>query len=77
MTIAYPTIKNISDMKPNWQPEWLVEDKHGCNLGITIDDHCFIVLSPDTEGQWHPIKHIPNTVARRIGQLANESLLDY
>ena len=77
MVIAHPTTQNISDVKSNWQPQWLVEDEHGCKLGICIDDHCFVVLSPDTEGQWHPIKHIPDMVAQRIGQLANESLLDY
>ena len=66
-----------TDVKPNWQPMWLVDTGHDCKCGITIDDHCFVVLTADVIGQWHPVKHIPHAVAQRIGQLAKRGLLDY
>ena len=64
--------KTITDVKPNWQPQWLVKDKHGCECGITIDDHCYVVLCRDWEGNWKPSKHIPITVAEFLGKLVNE-----
>jgi len=61
----------------NWRPQWLVDIGHDCQCGITVDDHCFVVLTADVKGQWHSVKHIPHAVAQRIGQLAKRGLLDY
>lgn len=69
--------EDIVDVKPNWQPEWLVNVGDSCKCGITIDDHCFVVLSPTETGQWQPVKHIPKQAARQIGKLVKKGLLDY
>lgn len=39
------TEQSIADAKPNWKPKWLVDIGHECQCGITIDDHCYVVLS--------------------------------
>ena len=61
----------------NWQPQYIVDVGHGCELGIAIDDHCFVVLSPTETGQWRTVKHIPKQVAWQIGELVKKGLLDY
>ena len=35
---------NIAQVRSNWQPDCLVDLGHGCQCGITTDDHCFVVL---------------------------------
>ena len=52
-------------------PEWKVDVGSGCELGIAIDDGCFLVLYPKETGQWLPGKHIPPAVARKLGDLAD------
>jgi len=66
-----------SPAKSNWQPQHIVDIGHGCDMGIAIDDHCFVVLYPTETGQWRPGKHIPKQVARQIGKLVKQGLLDY
>jgi len=66
-----------SEVSTNWQPRWVVETPTGSKIGLVLDDHCFVVLSPNSCGQWNSIKHIPKSVARLIGQLCNEGFLDY
>lgn len=53
-----------------WQPDQIVDVGHGCKLGITTDDGCFVVLYPTEFGQWRPGTHIPPPVAKVIGELA-------
>ncbi len=62
---------NLSDTKPNWQPEWLIEDKHGCQCGIMMDDRCYVVLCQDWNGNWIPPSHIPINVAKFLGELVH------
>jgi hypothetical protein len=61
----------------NWQPKWVIATQVGSEMGVTIDDHCFVVLSPNGQGQWQSVKHIPKRVALRLGELANQGELDY
>ncbi len=61
-----------SEIKSNWQPKWTVKTSGGSEVGVTIDDHCSVVLSAGDGGQWHSIKHIPREVAQLIGQLISE-----
>ena len=70
------TEQTIAGTKPNWQPEWLVEDKHGCQCGITVDDHCYVVLCQDWGGNWNPSNHIPPHVAVYLGRLSAERAND-
>lgn len=53
-----------------WRPQWTVNVGHGCELGIVVDDHCFVVLCENTAGQWRPATHIPKAAALLIGELA-------
>ncbi len=46
-----------------WQPRWRVDVGHGCEVGVTVDDGCFVVLYPDEMGQWRPGTHIPVAAA--------------
>ncbi len=57
----------------SWQPRWRVDVGHGCEVGITTDDGCFVVLYPTEVGQWRPGKHIPIAAARLIGALCDEA----
>ena len=60
----------------SWQPQHVVDVGCGCELGITTDDGCFVVLYPINSSQWRPSTHIPRKVAEKIGELA-KSLPDY
>lgn len=57
--------------KVTWRPEELIDVGHGCQVGITTDDHCFLVLVQDWYGNWKPSKWIPIAAARRLGELAS------
>jgi len=63
----------ISEIKSNWQPKWFVKDEHDCHCGITLDDHCFVVLRQDWDGNWTPSNHITNAVVMFLGELANNN----
>ena len=54
----------------SWIPRWIVEVGRDCEMGITTDDHCFLVLSKDEYGQFWPAKWIPWQVARKLGELS-------
>ena len=56
-----------------WQPQWTVDIGHGCEVGVTVDDGCFLILCPDETGQWWPGQWIPPAVARLIGSLSAEA----
>ena len=56
-----------------WQPEWVVDVGCGCELGVTIDDGCFVVLYPNGCGQWQLGTHIPLEVAKLLGKLAEST----
>lgn len=58
----------MNEQSPNWQPTWLVE-VDGQNLGVGIDDHCFVVLYPQEGGGWRPGTHIPEAIARFLGSV--------
>lgn len=51
-----------------WRPRWLVEMGDGDQLGVAVDDGCFVVLYPHA-GEWRPGTHIPKRVAARIAEL--------
>jgi len=60
-----------------WRPKWVEKTRAGSKVGVTVDDHCFVVLSYDPENDlWHPCKHIPQEVAMLIRRLVNEGVLD-
>lgn len=54
-----------------YDPEWKVDVGSDCELGIAIDDGCFLVLYPNETGQWLPGKHIPPEVAKKLGSLVD------
>jgi hypothetical protein len=53
-----------------WQPHWVFTAAVGYTVGLTVDDHCFVVLVADQNDQWRPAYHIPQLVAEEIGRLA-------
>lgn len=53
-----------------WNPEWKVDLGDGSELGVAIDDSCYVVLYPTEDGRWRPGNHIPPAIARLIGRLA-------
>ena len=57
-----------------WVPQWIVDCGKGCEVGITIDDRCFVVLAKNWVGQWVPTTHIPREAAEKIGELSLTSL---
>ena len=58
-----------------WTPKWLVDCGKGCEVGITIDDHCFVVLAKNWADQWMPTTHIPWEAAGTIGDLSRTASL--
>lgn len=57
--------------RDTWHPQWTVDVGQGCEVGITIDDGCFVVLCANEVGQWRPATHIPAAAARLLGALAD------
>ena len=69
-----------SDIQPlhdpllkGWEPTWKVDVGNDCEVGVVMDDGCFLVLVPNENGQWLPTKWIPVAAARFIGDLAARS----
>jgi len=58
-------------LKNLWHPTWLVDAGHGCAVGITMDDGCYVVLAQCEAGNWRPASHIPKQAAKLIGKLVN------
>ena len=63
---ADPTSESAGPQSVNWQPEWVVDVGHGCEVGLTTDDGCFLVLYPQPDGSWRSGTHIPRQAAERI-----------
>ena len=55
-----------------WQPRWRVDVGHDCEVGVTVDDGCFVVLVQNESSEWHPTAHIPVAAARLIGTVSTE-----
>jgi len=65
------------EKRPNvagYNPKWKVDVGSGCELGIAVDDGCFMVLYRNKTGQWLPGKHIPPAVASKLGELADDPI---
>ena len=60
--------------QPIWVPEWVLVDKHGCRVGLTVDDHCYVVLLPDEEGRRKLVSWIPPIAVEKIVELGLEPL---
>ena len=68
-----PVTNEIGDAAVSRVPIWTVDVGHGCEVGITLDDGCFVVLTRNWVDQWMPSTHIPKPVALRLGELATSS----
>lgn len=59
-------------LKSNWQPAWRVDVGHGCEVGLVVDDHCFVALL-ERDGGWKPTPWVPKAVseemAKRVAEL--------
>ena len=42
-----------------WHPDATIDIGDGCEVGVVIDDSCFVVLLPQTDGRWKPTHHVP------------------
>jgi hypothetical protein len=66
--------------KAQWEPRWRVDVGSGCEVGLTVDDHCYVVLLPhySTESSepagWRPGKWIPRAAALKIAELGESPL---
>lgn len=56
------------------EPKWTVDVGSGCEVGLTIDDGCFVVLYPQGGG-WKPGSYIPKAAAKKIAALLDEGAL--
>ena len=56
--VAQPTNPSAATLRPRWRVECGAE----CEVGITVDDHCFIVLLK-REHEWMPTPYIPREAA--------------
>lgn len=63
-------MEEVTVVKANWQPTWMVDTGHDCPVGIAMDDKCYVCLVPDGEG-WKPTTHIPMQAAQLIGKLVS------
>jgi hypothetical protein len=55
-----------------WEPAAIVDVGHGCRVGITTDDGCFLVLYPEPGGGWRPGTHIPRQAVQKMSELLAE-----
>ncbi len=62
-------------MESTHEPDWRVPIGHGIEMGVTVDDGCFVALTQDEWGYWNPVAHVPAVVAQSMGQAA-ELLLE-
>ena len=64
-----------SRYSPHWCPRWILPTRSGYGeVGLVVDDHCFVVLLKNQSGrgnadEWIPVKHMPEVVAEQIGNL--------
>ncbi len=76
MTQAQATEKSVETAGgTRWQPDWVFSLNSGGEIGLVVDDHCFVVLTIDHNNQWHPSYHIPEGMADHIGRLAASGAL--
>lgn len=59
--------KPTSDL---WSPQWLVDVGDEVQVGIVLDDGCYVVLAQTRIGQWTPTTHIPVEAAKMLSRLA-------
>ncbi len=64
-----PSAQLGSPAASRWKPEWTVPLKGGGEIGVRRDDHCFVVMVPDANGEWQLTKHIPQPAATLICSL--------
>ena len=57
-------------MEATWSPDWRVPVGQG-EMGVTVDDGCFVALTQDEWGYWNPVAHVPAIVAQSMGQAAD------
>jgi len=56
-----------------WEPTWIIPSGKESEVGVLIDDGCFVVLTQGHSDQWKPITHIPISVIQKLGSLAQEN----
>ena len=67
-------------VKSSWKPRWRVDVGSGCEAGLTVDDHCYVVLLPSYTTssaepfEWRPTSWIPKAVALKMAELGVEAL---
>lgn len=55
-----------------WAPRWKVNE----DLGLTMDDDCFVVLYRTEAGRWRPGTHIPPEAVQLLMQITHYRLDD-
>jgi hypothetical protein len=60
---------------PQWVPQWIVPVGKDSEVGITVDDHCFVVLVKHWSGRWVPTSHVPSEAAAKLGDLARDHII--
>ena len=60
------------DPAVRWTPLWIVPCGKDNEVGIIIDDHCFVVLAKTWADQWMPTSHIPELAVRYMARLLAE-----
>ena len=53
-----------------WHPQWLVDVGSEVQVGIALDDGCYVVLAQTQIGQWKPTTHVPVEAAKMLSRLA-------
>ena len=54
----------------NWKPSWI--SSHEPNVGLVIDDHCFLVLLEQEDGSWKPTTWIPRAGVELIRRYSSQ-----
>ena len=47
-----------------WEPHWMVNIGHYCDVGIKTDDGFFVVLGQGWDGNWKPLNRIPSAAVQ-------------
>ncbi len=68
-----PTQSDAVAVATHWKPKWMLSDP---DIGLTVDDDCFVVLVNDGQGHWYPTTHTPLKMTRAVSDTISRYMAD-
>lgn len=75
VVMSTETLTHDGARHAGWQPDELLD----IHLGVTMDDHCVVVLVDNGNGRWTPTTHLPQSaraaLVAYLGRCTEDSLI--